>query len=124
HNCAVVNLRHFGLEEVLNQFRNGARDDHTRAFAGFIHGLDDHAHALANGERLKPRLFLARHARFRFADVKDHVGAFDALDGGVHDLTDTADVFVVDSVALGFAHLLENDLLGKLRRDTTKAARL
>ena len=38
----------------------------------------------------------------------------------VHELAHAADVLVVNGVALGFAHLLENDLLGDLRGDAAQ----
>ena len=65
-------------------------------------------------ERFQPRLLFTRHAGFRFADVKDHIRPFHALHCRIDNLADTPNVFVVDSVALSLAHLLENHLLRQL----------
>src|SRR6185437_6375515 len=120
HNCTVINFRDFRLEKVLHQFRRGARDNDTRSLRSFFNASDHHADTLANGKRFKPRLFFTRSFRFRFADIEDHVRAFDPLYSRVDDLAHAADVLVVHSVALGFAHLLENDLLRKLRGDAAE----
>ena len=50
HNRAVINLRHFRLEQVLYQLRRRARNHHLRPFRLFFHAHDHHAHALANGK--------------------------------------------------------------------------
>ena len=47
-------------------------------------------------------------------------GPFDALHGRVHDFVHVPDVLVVNRVAFGLAHLLENDLLRKLRGDAAE----
>ena len=49
-------------------------------------------------------------------------GALEAFDSRVDDFVYVADVFVVDGVALGFAHFLKNDLLGELRGDAAEDA--
>ena len=107
---------------MLHQFRRGARNHHRRAFRGPLHAGNHHAHAFADGERLQPRLLLARHARFRLADVEDHIRTFDPLHRGIDDLAHAPDVLVVNRVALGFPHLLKDDLLGQLRRNASQNA--
>ena len=119
---AVVNLRYFGLEEMLDQFRRRARGDYARTFRRFFYAHDNDADALAHGERFETRLFFAAHAGFGLADIENDVGAFEALDGRVDDFVYVADVFVVDGVAFGLAYFLKNDLLGKLRGDAAKDA--
>src|SRR5258706_3909299 len=76
---AVINLRHFGLEEGLHQFRRGARDSNLWAFGGAIDTHQHHTHTLADGERFKTRLLFLAHAAFSLADVDDHIRAFDAF---------------------------------------------
>ena len=75
---AVVDLRHFALEEALHQLRHGAGNDHLGTLGGAVHAQQHHAHALADGELLQPRLFAPRHARFGLAQVEDHVLQLDA----------------------------------------------
>ena len=50
HHRAVVNLRNFGLEQVLHKFRRGTRNHDTRAFRGFLDARDNHTNALADCE--------------------------------------------------------------------------
>ncbi len=91
-----------------------------RAFRGALNGADGDAQALADVVSLETRLFALGHARFGAAHVDDYVGAFDALDNAVHKLADARVIFVVDGVALGFAHLLQDHLLGRLRGDAAE----
>src|SRR5688572_8787424 len=44
--CAIVNFRHFLLEQAHHQLRRGARYQHARALARFIHQLDHAADAV------------------------------------------------------------------------------
>src|SRR5580692_3158157 len=120
HNGVVVNLRHFGLEQVRDQFRSRARNHNLRTLRSFFHARDHAAHTLTRSERLQPRLLFLRHAPFGLAQVDDDVLTFVALDGGVDDLAHASDVLVVNRVAFGFAHLLEDDLLRQLRSDTSQ----
>ncbi len=118
----VVDLRDFRLEEIRNQLRRGAGDDDLRSLGGAIHLEQHHAHALADGELLQPRLFALGAAGFGLAQVVDHVLAFDALHGGVQHFLLAMGVLLEDRVALGFTHLLEDDLLGQLRGDAAQRA--
>ena len=54
--------------------------------------------------------------------IENHIRTFDALHRGVHHFADASDVFVVDRVALRFAHFLEDDLLRQLRGNPAKNA--
>ena len=60
---------------------------------------------------------------FSPADIKDHVWPFNAFYRRVQNFAHTANVFVVNRVALGFADFLENDLLGNLRGDSPQSFR-
>src|SRR5260370_6184493 len=117
---AVVDLGNLGLKQVLYQLRRGARHDDRWALGVLIDAGQHDAHALANGERLQPRLFLLGHLGFGFADVKDHIRPFNALHRGVDALADASDVLVVDCVPFSFTNFLENDLLGDLRGDASQ----
>src|SRR5208282_2155621 len=74
-------------------------------------------------ERFQTRLVLAGHLGLGLTQIHDDVLAFLALDGGVDDFPDTADVLVVNRVPFRLAHLLKNDLLGKLRRNSPQNIR-
>ena len=56
-------------------------------------------------------------------EIDDHIAIFDALDGAVDDLADTVLVFVELAVTFGFAHLLHDDLLGRLGGDAAEIHR-
>ena len=117
---AVVDLRHFALEEVLHQLRRGARDDHLRSLCGAVDAQQDDAHALAHAELLQPALLATRHARLGLAQVEDHVLQFEPLHRRGHHFARAVGVFIEDRVALGLAHLLEDHLLGHLRGDAAQ----
>ena len=119
----VVNLRHFRLEQMRHQFRHGARHHNLRSFGSLLNANDHHSRTLAGSERFQPRLVLPGHSRLGLAQIHDDVLAFLALDGGVDDFTDAADVLVVNRVPLGLAHLLEDDLLRQLRRNAPQYVR-
>src|SRR5262245_65612545 len=51
------------------------------------------------------------------ADLEDHVALLDPVDHTPEDLALLALELLVDPVTLGVAHPLQDDLLGRLRRD-------
>src|SRR5262249_24126497 len=120
---AIVNFRYLGLEQVLHQFRRSARDDNGRSLGVLVDPGQHHAHALADGERLQPRLLLLRHLGFRLTNVEDHVRTLHALHRSVDELAYAPDVLVVNGVALRFTDFLKDDLLGDLRRDAAQSFR-
>ncbi len=120
HHRAVINFRYFGLEQMLDQFRSGARSDHARTLHRFFHTHDHHSNPLADRERFQPRLLLASHARFGLADIENHIRTFEPLHGRIHDLVHMTDVLVVNRVTFRFAHFLKYDLLRQLRRNPTQ----
>src|SRR3546814_4445506 len=74
--------------------------------------------------KLFPRqAFVAPHQRLCTPEIDGHVAELVALDDAVHHLADAVLVFVVLSLALGFAHLLHDDLLGGLRGDAAEVDR-
>ena len=117
---AVVDLRNFGLEEVLNKSRRGTGDDDLRTLGGTVDAEQNDADTLADGELLEAGLLALGHAGFGFAEVEDDIHGLEALDGGVEDLAGAVVVLVEDGVALGFADFLEDDLLGHLGGDAAE----
>ena len=124
HDRVVVDLGNFGLEEVRNQLGSGAGDDDLRTLGGAIYLEQHDANAFADGELLQARLLTLGHAGFSFAEVDDDVLTLDALDGGGENFFFAVGVLVEYGIALGFAHLLEDDLLGQLRGDAAERARV
>src|SRR5262249_30622153 len=115
HHGAVVDFRHFLLEQLDEERGIRARQDDLRPLRVLRHGLDDGAHAVADGVVLRARLLLARNLRLDAADFGDDVAALEALDHRVDDLADPLAELAVDLLALGLAHPLGDDLLGRLR---------
>ena len=60
---------------------------------------------------------------FGLSQFDDDVAVLEALHDAVHDLADVLVVFGVNALAFGFADLLEDDLLGRLRGDAAQAHR-
>jgi len=118
----VVDLRDFRLEQVRNQLRGGAGHDDLRALGGAVDLEKDDADALTDAELLQARLFAFGATGFGLAEIVDDVLAFNALDGCVEDFFFAVRIFIEDGIALGFTHLLKDDLLGKLRGDAAEGA--
>src|SRR5204863_9324061 len=114
---AVVDLRHFLLEELDEQRRVGARQHDLGALGGAVDAADDRADAVADGVVLRARLFLARQLGFNPPELHDDVAVLEALDHAAHDFPDAVAVLGVDVVALGLADLLEDHLLRGLGGD-------
>ena len=98
----------------------GTRDDDLRPLGGAVYAEKNYANALSDRELLEARLLALRHAGFGFAQVEDDVHRFEAFHGGVKYLSDAAAVLLEDGIALGFADLLEDDLLGHLGGDAAE----
>ena len=87
---------------------------------GCLYADDDGADAVARAVALGARLLLARQHRLDAAELDDDVAVLEALDGAVDHLADAVVVLGVDVLALGLAHVLEDDLLGGLRGDAAE----
>ena len=105
---------------MIEQRRIGARQHDLRALGAAVHAADDRADAVADRVVLRARLFLARQLRLDAAQLHDDVAVLEPLDDAVDDLADALAVLGVDVLALGLAHLLEDHLLGGLRRDAAE----
>src|SRR3546814_1634043 len=66
--------------------------------------LDVGAHPVAGAKRFPRQAFVAPHQRLCTPEIDGHVAELVALDDAVHHLADAVLVFVVLSLALGFAH--------------------
>src|SRR5204862_550751 len=84
---------------------------------GEAHVVDVGADAIAVAEGFARDQFVAAHDALAPAEIDDDVAVFDALDLTVDDLADAVLELLVLAVALGVAHLLDDDLLGGLGGD-------
>ena len=114
---AVVDLRHFHGEELRHELRMRARQEDLRAALLAPHVIDIGAHAVAVAEGLARDQLVAADDRLAAPEIDDDVAVFDALHRAVDDLADAVLEVLVLPVALGLAHLLHDDLLGRLRGD-------
>ena len=120
HHGAVVDLGHFLLEQLDEQRRIGTREHDLRTLRAAVHALDDRADAIVRVVALGARLLLPRDDRFVASHLDDDIAVLEALDRGVDDFAHALAELGVDVFAFGLAHLLEDDLLGRLRRDPSE----
>jgi hypothetical protein len=120
---AVVDFRHFHGEQLRHELRMGARQEDLRAALLAAHVVDIGADAVAIFEVLARDQLVAADDGLAAAEIDDDIAVFDALDRAVDDLADAVLVFVVLAVALGLAHLLHDDLLGRLGGDAAEIHR-
>ena len=117
---AVVDLRHFLREELGHELRMRARQEDLRPALLAADVVDIGADAVAGAESLARDQFVAAHDALAAAEVDDDVAVLGALDHAVDDLADAVLVLFVLAVALGLAHLLHDDLLGRLGGDAAE----
>ena len=120
---AVVDLRHFLLEQLLHEARMGARQEDLRPAQLVPDVVEIGADAILGAEQLARDQVVAAHDRLGPAEIDQHVAVLDALDLADHDLADPILVLVVLALALGLAHPLDDHLLGALRRDPAEVDR-
>ena len=114
---AIVNLRHFHLEQFRHELRIGAAEEYLRPALFAAHVLDIAAHAVIGAIGFAPDLFVAAQDRLAPAHIDDDVAVFLALDLTIDDRADAVLEFLILPVALGLAYLLQDHLLGALRGD-------
>ncbi len=98
----------------------GARQENLRPALLAADVVDVGADAVAVAEGLARDELVAAHDALAAAEIDDDVAVLDALDLAVDDLADAILELLVLAVALGVAHLLDDDLLGGLRRDAAE----
>ena len=117
---AVVDFRHFLGEELGHELRMGARQEDLRSALLAAHVVDIGADAVAVAEGLARDQLVAAHDALAAAEIDDDIAVFDALDLAGDDLADAVAELLVLAVALGLAHLLDDDLLGRLGGDAAE----
>ena len=120
---AVVDFRHFLLEQLGHELRMRAREKNLRPALFPAHIVHIGAQAVARTESLARDHFVAANNALAASEVDDDIAIFDPLDDAVDDLADAVLELFVLAVALGLAHLLHDDLLGRLRGDAAKIER-
>src|SRR5689334_25235423 len=95
----------------------GAGEENLRTTGLAAHVENIGADAVAVAEHLARQHFVAADDGFAAAEIDDDAAIFDALDDAVDDVADAILELLILPVALGFAHLLHDHLLGRLRGD-------
>src|SRR5689334_1771327 len=93
------------------------REENLRAAWFAPHIVNIGANAVAVAEHLARQQFVAPYDGLAAAEIGHHVAVFDTLDDAVDDVADAVLVLGILPVALGLAHFLHDDLLGRLRGD-------
>src|ERR1700731_104841 len=114
---ALVDFGHLLLEQLAQELVGSAREHDREALFGQIDVEDQRADAIALAIALMRNLLLLGQYGFGAAEIDDHVFALEAL----HDARDNFALAILELVedlfALGVADVLDEVLLGRLRRD-------
>jgi hypothetical protein len=104
--------------------KSGARATGRSAARDFARDRQDQrADAIADADHLARDLLVAADDALGAAEIDDDVAEFDALDDAGDDLADAILELLELALALGIAHLLEDDLLGGLGGDAAELDR-
>ncbi len=101
----------------------GARQEDLRTALLTPHIVDIGTDPVAIAESFARNGLVAPDDAFATAEIDNDIAVFDTLDGAIDDLADAVLEFVKLAVALGFAYLLHDHLLGRLGGDTAKVHR-
>ena len=78
---------------------------------------------MSPGKVLARQEFIAPENAFSPSEINRYIAEFDTFDEAVHDLPDAVLIFLELPLALSFPDALDNDLLGRLRRNAPKLAK-
>ena len=101
----------------------GARQEDLRPARLLAHIINVSANPLALAEAFARQQLVAAQHRLGAAEVDHDIAELDALDEPVDDLSDAVLELEELPLALGVAHLLNDYLLGRLRRNPTEINR-
>jgi hypothetical protein len=106
-------LRHLRLEQPAQELRVRPRQDHLGPARRLVHGDDVGLDVVALVEPVARDLLARRQNGFRPLQLHVDVPAVHLLHGPAHHLAHAVVIVLVDPLALGLAHLLHQDLLGR-----------
>jgi hypothetical protein len=101
-------------EQFGHELRPRAGQEDLRPSLLAAHVVDVGADAVSQAHVLAWDHFIAADDAFGAAKIDDHVAILDALHSAIADLAHAVLVFIELALALGFAHLLDDHLLGVL----------
>src|SRR5687768_9629226 len=120
----LAHLGHLELEQLDKEVGRGPRQEELRAARLGAHLAQQRLEAVLRPHHLARDHVLPRHESFGIAaEIHVHAVAVDALYDAGNERRDAVLVLVHDLGALGFAHLLHDDLLGRLGGDAAEGDR-
>src|SRR5690606_30844511 len=120
---AVVDFGDFLREQLLHEVGVRARQENLRAAVFAAHRQDQRANAVADAHQFARDLLVAADHAFGAAEVDDDVAEFDGFHAAGDDLARALLIFLILALAVGFADLLEDHLLRRLRVNATQVYR-
>ena len=114
---ALVNFGHLLLEQLAQEFVGGAREHDRQPLLGQVNVENQRADAIALAIALVRNLLFLGQDRLGASEVDDHVLALEALHDARDDFALAILELVEDLFSLGVADVLDQVLLGRLRRD-------
>src|SRR6202040_1582572 len=119
----IVDFRHFLAKQFCHELRMRARQKNLRPTLFAANVIDIGAGAVAWPENFTRDHFVTPYRRLAASEIDDHIAKFHPLHDAVDDIADPALVLLILPVALGFADLLYDHLLGRLRGDPPEIER-
>src|SRR5262249_5297721 len=113
----VVDLGHLLGEQFGHELGPRTGQENLRPTLLAPHVVDVGADPVSQAHVLARDHFVAADYGLGAAEIDDHVAILDALDRAIADLAHAVLVFIELALTLGLADLLDNHLLGVLRRD-------
>ncbi len=101
----------------------GARQEDLRTTLLAANVIDIGADPVSRAEQFPRDQLVAPHDGLAATEIDDDVSVFDALDDAIDDFADTVLELVILTVAFRLAHLLDDNLLGRLGGDATEIER-
>ena len=121
---ALGYLRHFRGKELLEEFGPRTGEQYLRPPTRLEHFVYIAPHGIALAVALAADLLLVWHRRLGPAEVEHDVAVTDLLYGAGFDEANPADKLVVYSLALSFAHPLDENLLCRLDGVAAKVGKI
>src|SRR5450830_203709 len=111
---ALLDFRHFQLEQLHNEVRRGARQDHLGTTHIAVDAQNKSTDAVADAQVFLRDHLITGQAGFDLAGFDDGVTALHALDGAGDERIAALEEVHQDLLALGVTHALQDDLFGVL----------
>ena len=116
----MLDFWHFQLEQLHDEFRSRARQNHLWATCIAVNPQNIGTHTIADPQVFLGNGLVAWQTRFDLAGLDNRITTLHALDGAGHQGIATLQEVRQDLLTLGITNPLQDNLLGVLRKTTTK----